>query len=252
MFLDMKNEILRLKAERGGAATNPAQTAWEELHVRMYLTQLEALATTLRAYTMARRDSAAPGAAATYLQVVSASLNYACDHVTSITAAVLVRKRWVRMEVCSRVIPPMIELPCHQASSRMWDHTITVTGNPDSANSCSVLLPPCLSQVDSIIAARTARDALVQAAPTHFHDPPLLGSLGQGLGQGLGLGGPANLNGLADIFGGGASGATFAGSSAASDAAVGTGADVDVVIPTMMIMCETIDSATKQVPNVLV
>lgn len=30
-----------------------------------------------------------------YVKVVNACLNYFCDHVTRITAAVLVRKRWV-------------------------------------------------------------------------------------------------------------------------------------------------------------
>lgn len=91
MFLDMKNELLRLKAERGPGMVNPAQTAWEELHVRMYLTQLEGLATTLRATSLARRDTAAPQATAMYLQARSRA--HATPSVVEAPAASVTRRR---------------------------------------------------------------------------------------------------------------------------------------------------------------
>lgn len=68
-FLDVKNELLRLKGERGGGPVSPAQAAWEELHVRMYLAQLEGLATTLRATSLARAGTGTQQGTSVYLQV---------------------------------------------------------------------------------------------------------------------------------------------------------------------------------------
>lgn len=106
---------MALKAQRGfDGAPNAAKAAWEDLHLSIYQGQLELLSQTLVLMTLARKNLQAQGTCSLYFEVACALGSFSCRYQTETTAAILVRKNWVKKVLDARAmreaVPRFVEV----------------------------------------------------------------------------------------------------------------------------------------------